>query len=218
MPWNVESVMTRNPKVVEIWVPYKEMVTIIEQDRISALPVVDSERRVIGIVSESDLMLRTLAGEGRVELTERDRSRLEGRNARAIMTAPVITTRPAASLSEAGRLMHDHAVKRLPVVDDEDRIVGIVSRSDLLRPFLQDDDTLRDLIRQHVIVDTLALDPRDVEVTVGAGVVMLHGEIATRSLARIVERMIADLQGVVGVDSELTWRHDDTTRPVIRPL
>ena len=141
------------------------------------------------------------------------------RNAAALMTSPAVTVASGATLTEAARLMHRHHVKRLPVVDAAGGLVGIVSRADLLSVFLRSDESIVEEVRHHVVGETLAIDPDDVQVGVANGVVRLEGQLETRSLARILVRLAAAVEGVVGVDDRLRWRLDDTDiRPPISPL
>jgi len=141
------------------------------------------------------------------------------RNAGALMSSPAVTVQVTTTLTEAARLMHRRHVKRLLVVDDQGRLVGIVSRADLLQAFIRSDDSLAREVRDEVILGTLVIDPDQVHVGVVDGVVRLEGEVETRSLARILTRLVKAVEGVVGVDDRLTWRLDDSRiRPEPTPL
>jgi CBS domain-containing protein len=162
----VKDVMTRQVRTVTPTAGFREMVALIEAARVSALPVVSESGAVEGIVSEADLLLK--------EEPERDRHRFESRarrrerakaagtTAAEVMTRPVIAAWPDMPVSEAARLMRAKGVKRLPVLDADGRLVGIVSRSDLLRIFLHDDESVRRQLRQDPVLRRLWTDPDDV--------------------------------------------------------
>jgi len=215
MGWKVESVMTPKVFAVRPETPFKEVVQLIEANGISAVPVVDvtdADGRVVGIVSEADLMLKDeYEGEGRSGMRYSYAEVVTaGRDAAAFMTRPVITTRPGASLAEAARLMHRGGVKRLPVVDEAGRLLGIVSRGDLLKAFLRSDESIRREVQEDLMLRTLVLEPGTVTVGVADGVVSLGGELESRSLAAILVRLARGVQGVVDVEDHLTYRLDDT--------
>jgi CBS-domain-containing membrane protein len=226
MSWNVASVMTRDVVAVAPDAPYKEVVERLHERGVSAVPVVDADRRVLGIVSEADLLLkeeRVLQWPGERLLDPHgDAARAAARSAAGLMTSPAVTVESRASLTQAARLMHRHHVKRLPVVDSTGRLVGIVSRGDLLLAFLRSDESIAGEVREHVLTDTLSIDPDDLGVRVEDGVVRLEGRLETRSLARILVRLVAAVEGVVGVvgvDHRLSWRLDDVgLRPEAPPL
>jgi CBS-domain-containing membrane protein len=223
MSWSVASVMTKDVMSVSPGTAYKEIVERLRERSVSAVPVIETDGRVVGIVSEADLLLkeeRPASGPGGTLLHPHgDAARAQGRNAASIMTADVVTVGPGATLTEAARLMHGRGVKRLPVVDGEGRLVGIVSRADLLQPFLRSDESIAREVRADVLRRTLAVDPDSIAVTVTDGVVRLEGELETRSLCQIVERLVAAVEGLVGVDDRLTWRVDDRwVRPEPPPL
>lgn len=214
MSWNVASVMTRDVVTVGPAAPYKEVAELLRARRVSAVPVIDADHGVIGIVSEADLLLKEerLAPRPGGPLLDPhgDAAKALARNAAALMSSPALTVQVTTTLTEAARLMHRHHVKRLPVVDDQGRLVGIVSRADLLQAFIRSDDSITREVREDVIVETLVIDPDQVQVGVVDGVVRLEGEVETRSLAQILTRLVKAVEGVVGVDDRLTWRLDDS--------
>ncbi|MGH2652411.1 MAG: CBS domain-containing protein, partial [Actinomycetota bacterium] len=172
----VMDVMTRTVVTIDGSAPFKEVVRLMDEFRVSALPVVDEGRRVIGIVSQADLLWKEEQPARRT-----GRPLFEGRRRRAghkkaaasvaaqLMTTPVVTIERDASVAEAARLMNEKRVKRLPVVDAEGRIVGIVSRADLLQVFLRPDVRIRDEIVRSVIQEILSLDPSAFRVEVEEG-------------------------------------------------
>jgi CBS-domain-containing membrane protein len=212
----VEDTMTRTVVVAREDAPFKELVRLMDEYRVSAVPVVDGAGFLMGIVSEADLLLKEEHVEGAEHLFEGRRRRLErmkaeGTTARELMTTPVVTIHPESTLGEAARLMHAKGVKRLPVVDQDNRIVGIVSRRDLLHVFLRDDEEIRREVSEGVIERTLWIDPAAVRVTVLDGVVSLEGEVERRSLATIMVGLVRGVDGVVEVEDRLTFRFDDSS-------
>jgi CBS domain-containing protein len=223
MGWTVSLVMTRDVVTVAPDDTYKEVAGRLHEHRVSAVPVVDSERRVLGIVSEADLLLkeeRPVSRPGGHLLDPHgDAARAKARNASALMVAPAVTIGAGASLTEAARLMHRRHIKRLPVVDAPGRLVGIVSRADLLLALVRSDASIEHEVSQDVLSGTLAIDPAEVHIAVDDGVVHLEGELETRSLARIAVRLVTAVEGVVAVDDRLRWRLDDAgTSPGMNPL
>lgn len=213
MSWTVGAVMTREVEAVGPGTTYKAVTERLRERRISAVPVVDADGRVLGVVSEADLMLKEEQPRhrgGPLVDPHGDSARALGRIAGALMTSPAVTIGPRATLTEAARLMHHRHVKRLPVVDGEGRLVGIVSRADILSAYARSDDSILLEVREEVLRRTLAIDPDTVAVTVTEGVVRLEGELETRSLGRILARLTQGVEGVVGVDSRLSWELDDS--------
>ena len=217
----VSEVMTRTVAVVDPFTPFKEIVRRMQEYRVSALPVVDEDGVVMGLVSEGDLILKEDPDlEGRPKLFESwqrrgDRAKAAGLTAADLQTAPAITIHPDASLGEAARLMHHHRIKRLPVVDDEDRVLGIVSRPDLLKIFLRPDAEIAAEIREDVIRRTLWIEPDTIRVMVREGVVRLEGQLERRSLAPVLERLASSVEGVIAVDGRLSYQVDDLDTEVV---
>ncbi|MFD5257534.1 CBS domain-containing protein [Streptomyces bobili] len=220
----VDTVMVRDVVTAEYGTPFKEVVRRLDQHRISGLPVIDSESKVIGVVSETDLLLRQAAPSapagGRVSWAERLRglSRRVRRNAvraRAgtaggVMSAPAVTVRAHTTVPETARLMAERGIERLPVVDEEDRLVGIVTRRELLQTFLRPDDEIRRAVQQQVFVDALWLAPHIVEASVRNGVVTLTGQLERRSDIPVAVGMSSRVDGVVAVVDRLSYRLDDS--------
>jgi CBS domain-containing protein len=213
----VKDVMTADVAYVRERTPYKELVRLLAERRVSALPVVDVNRNVIGIVSEADLLLKQQhpADSFQRFLLEGKRRRLERAKARGgtaadLMSRPAITVGPDATVAEAARLLRLHLIKRLPVADPLGRLVGIVSRSDLLSVFLRPDDEIRREVLEEVIFGELGMGPGRFDVTVREGVVTLQGTCERRSLVQVVVRAVAAVEGVVRVDNRLGYDLDDT--------
>jgi CBS domain-containing protein len=212
----VRDVMTRRVVAVRGHAGYKEMVDALTGYGVSALPVVDEETRVVGLVSEADLLPKVeFAGDDpRAGLLARRarrtaRAKAGGDTAADLMTAPAVTVDPDTTVVAAARLMESEAVKRLPVVDGDGRLVGIVARSDLLRVFLRGDGDIRAEVEADVLGRTLAIEPSDVDVEVRAGVVRLRGRVDRSSTARIAVRLTRAVTGVVDVLDGLGYGYDD---------
>ena len=212
----VADLMTRAVVTVAPETAFKDVVQTLEDRHISAVPVV-AAGDVVGIVSEADLLPKEERLVRRfgplLEGPSHRRSRVKGAGTTAgeVMTSPVLTIGPQASVAEAARLMDRHAVKRLPVVE-EGRLVGIVSRADLLKVFLVDDEEIRRRVADEIVGDLLLLEPGDVDVTVSAGIVSLGGRVERRTDVEILERLVAAMGPVVRVDNALTYQLDDRTR------
>jgi CBS domain-containing protein len=129
------------------------------------------------------------------------------------MTSPAVTVSAKAPVSAAAKLMVTHAVNRLPVVDD-DRLVGIVTRADLVRAFTRSDSEIEQEIRDDVLLETLWIDPGTVSISVVNGEIALAGEVENRTTAQLVEAYVRRVPGVVSVRSGLRWRFDDRRQRV----
>jgi CBS domain-containing protein len=214
----VRDVMTRTVAVAHPEDPFPELVRRMREFRVSALPVLDVDRRIVGIVSESDLLLRE-----EIELLDpapaATRAKVVGRVTRGdtageVMTAPAVTIEPGASLLDAVHRMHENGVARLPVVDRAGQVVGIVSRVDLLGAFLLGDDEIADGVRR-ALGGELFLGPDAISVTIHDGHVRVEGEVALRSQARGIIVRIGHVPGVVRVDDGLAWDVDDVVPDLI---
>ena len=222
MSWHVRSVMTTRVVTVAPMAGYKEIARRMYEHRVSAMPVVDPDGRVEGVVSQADLLLkeeRLAWGVGPRRIVARaDEVRATARDAAAMMSSPAITIGPHATLTQAARIMHQQRVKRLPVVDEEGRLVGMVSRGDLLRPFLRSDESIAHEVREDVLRRSLAMDPETVQLEVEDGIVRLAGTLETRSMAVIASRLVEHVEGVVGIDDQLSWTRDDRRIEVEPPM
>jgi CBS domain-containing protein/PII-like signaling protein len=215
--WMVRDVMTDKVVSVTEDTPYKQIVQTLAEHAVSAVPVVDADGLVLGVVSEADLLHKMeFAGlEPHLRLLERKqrrtaRAKASGDTAGDLMSTPAVTVTTEVALSAAAQAMEQERVKRLPVVDDQGRLVGIVSRRDLLRMYLRDDASLREEIRQQVLHRTLWIDPETITVTVEQGVAVLGGAVDRRSTAQIIVRLCETVPGVVEVVDEIAFGYDDT--------
>jgi len=190
--WLVKNVMTRDVVTVNPRSTYREVVDALLAAKVSGAPVVDSTGRVVGVVTEADLLHPTDAV------------------AADLMSAPPVMVRPDVSVVAAARVMEGKRVKRLPVVDDHGRLLGIVSRRDLLRMHVRPDSVIRTDIVEDVLRRTLWLDPATVRVFVREGVVRLSGTTERRSTAGLLARLASDVAGVTDVLDEIEWEYDDS--------
>jgi CBS domain-containing protein len=209
--------MTREVVTVDEDTPFKEIVGLMADCGVSALPVVDADGRVVGIVSEADLVRREEFPEGPPEgqlfegrRRREARAKAAGATAVELMTSPAVTVGPDASIAEAARLLHRHHIKRLPVLDPAGPLLGIVSRADLLKVFLRADADLATDVRQRVLRRTMAIDPDTVAVEVRDGVVTVGGRLERSSLIPILVSLVRGLDGVVDVVDRLSFETDDT--------
>jgi len=211
----VSDVMTTSVVTVDRITPYQEIDRLLTERRISGVPVLKMGRHVVGVVSEADLLVAEdeTARQARLADALGRRWRLRKPrphvtlNAGNLMTSPAITIGPDATIPAAARLMNTHHVRRLPVVDDEGALVGIVSRRDLLSVFLRPDGDLAHDARQVVNEMPLA-DPKDIIVAVKHGVVTLTGTMrpgldGDEPLLPLALRLIWDIDGVVDVVNKL---------------
>jgi CBS-domain-containing membrane protein len=220
----VADVMTRRVATVTEETTYKQIVETLTKNGVSAVPVVDLDQHVIGVVSEADLLHKVdIAGlEPHGWPLERKRTRIAREKANAdfagdLMTVPPITVTESDSVAVAARLMDTEQVKRLPVVDSKGRLVGIVSRSDLLRPYLRTDEDLREEISQGVLLRTMWMDPREFTVAVDQGIVTIRGEVERSSSIPILIGIIRSVPGVVDVIERVSSRLDDDRQPTPPP-
>lgn len=221
MKRTINDVMTKEVVTVEPSTGYKDVLRVMTASVVSAVPVVDAAGRVIGIISQDDMLLKQEHDPAARHRTASARHRREhekaaGTDARQLMTSPVITVSRGASLAAAARLMHDHHIKRLPVVDSEGALVGIVSRRDLLKVFMRSDEEIRHDVAHQVIERTLWLTPEEAEIRVEVkdGVVTLDGRIDRTSTANIIARLVHQIEGVVSVDN---WLHPEADDSDVRP-
>ncbi|MFB7865071.1 MULTISPECIES: CBS domain-containing protein [unclassified Streptomyces] len=216
-PFTVADVMTRKVVAVQPDAEFKEIVTAMDRWRVTAVPVVAGEGRVVGVVSEADLLLKEEFHDHRLGLVEQLRrldatAKAGSRRAQDLMTSPAVTVAPDATLPQAARLMAARRVKRLPVVDADGVIQGVVSRSDLLKVFLRPDEDLAAEVRHDVVDHLFPLSRDRVDVQVSAGVVTLCGEVRDRTLVPVAARLARAVEGVVDVRCELSAGTDGELR------
>jgi CBS-domain-containing membrane protein len=204
----VKDVMTTQVVAVRSGATFKEMAAALRQYRVSAFPVIDEHEKVIGIVSEADLLAKEALTDPGVltgVLDHRDVLKAEGLTAGDLMTPRAVTVRPEDSVEHAAQLMHFLKFKRMPVVDADGGLVGLVSRADVLAVYDRPDDDIREEITGNVIVRGFGEDPRQFAVTVQAGVVTVQGSPETVALGHDIVRKIRHVPGVVAVHDQLSY-------------
>ncbi|MFF5933685.1 CBS domain-containing protein [Streptomyces sp. NPDC012508] len=219
----VFEVMTHDVVTAAPGTSFKGIARLFAENDVSAVPVVDPDRRLLGVVSEADL-LRTTAElpdlEGRpadVRLLSQEEGLPDAETAAQLMTSPAVTAHPNWNLVETARTMDREGVKRLPVTDETGRLMGIISRSDLLRPFLRGDTAIRDEIEHDVLARTLRLAPDTIRVAVDDGVVRLTGRVDERADIPVIVRLCRSVDGVVALHETIEYSYDNLALDVEPP-
>lgn len=212
----VSEIMTHDVTSIGPEGTLKEAAMLMVNAGVSGLPVVDDKRRVVGIITEADFvsaeaerswgrqrkrLLANVFGEAKPTVAS---------NVSDVMSRKPHTIDRDSSVTEAARRMTDLGIKRLPVVTPDGTLDGIVSRADVMGAFARSDDELRSEIVADVVVRVMRLDPSTIGVVVDDGLVTLSGAVETRSEARLLEELAVRVEGVVSVDSDLSYTHDDT--------
>lgn len=215
----VSDVMTNDVIVVSPQTPLREVARILSDSRISGVPVVNETGACIGVVSERDLLAkqlsRPLSHRSPLEwifgemLDPEEARRRAATTAAEAMSSPAVTIAADRPLREAAAVMIDRDMNRLPVVDSG-KLVGIVSRADLVRAYLRLDEEILVAVRDDVLRHTMWLDPANFDVTVHDGAVRIAGRVDRRSTARIVERLIGLVDGVRHIEFDVSWEFDDS--------
>ncbi|MFE3864440.1 CBS domain-containing protein [Streptomyces goshikiensis] len=199
----VSDVMTHTAIAIGREASYKEIIELLHEWKVSAVPVLEGEGRVVGVVSEADLLLKE--GFRREEAVLPDQldeaSKAGGVLAEDLMSSPAVTVHPRATVTEAARIMARKGVKRLPVVNEVGLLEGVVSRGDLLKVFLRPDEELGQEIREAVLAELAPGTALDFSVQ--DGVVVLRGPVRDRALVPLLARAIRAVEGVVDVRMEL---------------
>jgi CBS domain-containing protein len=216
----VGDVMTRSVVSAQPATPLREVAELlVENHGISGLPVVDADGTVLGVVSEADLLIKA-QGAGAIHhrplarilgesaRTREELAKLEAATAGEAMTAPAVTISSRRPVHEAAGVMVKRGVNRLPVVDDG-RLVGIITRADLVRSYVRSDAELAATIRSEVIRRILWLDPGAFKVVVQDGVATIDGHVERRSTADMLGRAVRMVPGIVQVHATVTWAMDD---------
>jgi predicted transcriptional regulator len=214
-PHVVSDVMTHTVAVIGRKATFKEIVRLMQDWKVSALPVLEGEGRVVGLVSEADLLpkeeFRDSDPDRYTQLRRlSDLAKAGALTAEELMTSPALTTRPEATLAQAARTMAHSGVKRLPVVNELGMLEGIVSRADLLKVFLRGDEEIEEEVRREVVAYLFPTPGSAIRVQVHDGVVKLAGRVRDTSLIPVAARLVRAVEGVVDVDFELVGRgHSD---------
>jgi CBS domain-containing protein len=220
----VKDLMTTQVVTVGPATPFKEIVARLAEHRVSAAPVVDDAGRVLGVTSEADLLLKEEFPDPDQDIplfwTKRrrlEREKAAGSTARDLMTVALVSISPDATVAEAARRMHRAQIKRLPVIGEGGRLVGIISRGDLLKVFNRPDHAIQREILDDVIVGEFMMAPSRFFIRVDGGEVVLQGQVERRSLIPHLVRAIHDVEGVVRVENRLAYDIDDV-EPLLRAM
>jgi len=212
----IKQLMTPEPIAIGAETPLRDVAAILSERRISGLPVIGERLEVLGVVSEADIVAkeqgpeperRRLSGWLRADRTRA--RKLAARTAGEAMSAPAITIEANRSVAEAAQLLASHGIKRLPVVDEEGTLVGIVTRADLVRAFARSDAEIEHELREDVVLRALWIDDPRLDIRVERGEVRLAGKLQNRSDAELLQRFATRVPGVVSVHSTLRWDWDD---------
>ena len=210
----VEDVMSVDVATVRPETSLKDAAQELSGHAISGMPVVDDDGRIRGVISEADVLAKEQSEPeddagfmarllGRDE--RRDSRRFAARLVSDAMTSPAITIERYWPVSVAARRMLEHGVNRLPVVQ-QGRLVGIVTRADLVRAFARPDEQIVEDIRDMIALQQeLWADEQPVEVRIDAGEVTLAGQVRNRDETDVLCKMVRTVPGVVGVRTDLTW-------------
>src|SRR5690606_5193776 len=209
MTVRVEELMAADPVSVPADAGPRELAALLRRFGVSAVPVVDEGGRVIGVVSEADLLLRLAGPDGSPERGRKareERAKAGAATVRRMTTSPPVTIGPEEPVGRAANLMHRHRVKRLPVVDPDGALVGVISRSDLVGLYTRPDEWIREAVVRRLLTD---FDLPGVRVRVDRGEVVLEGRVRLRSSALALARSVRHIEGVVHVADRLDWAADD---------
>jgi CBS domain-containing protein len=206
--WRVRDVMTTGVVTARTTMSYKQVARLMTEHKVNALPVVSDSGRVLGMVSEADVLrkeerkFRRLVA-GWPGSTRRELAKARARTVADLMTSPAVTIHPDAPIGAAARVMNSHHIRRLPVLDASGSLIGIVSRRDLLSVFLRPDAEIAAEV-EEVLADILLEDAGRVATSVRDGVVTLSGALSSEDLLPVAIRLASDVSGVVTVVSHLT--------------
>jgi CBS domain-containing protein len=219
----VKDIMTTHVAAARKTATFKEMATQLREQRVSAFPVIDDVGKVVGVVSEADLLAKQsldVSGPGKVGsiLHHREKEKAAGITAEDLMTRPPVTIGPRDLVSDAARLMYARRVKRLPVVNDDGRLVGIVSRADVLSVYSRPDADICHDIMEGVLLDAMLTDSARFTVTVKDSIVTLEGVPESAALGRDIVEEVRHVAGVVAVRDRLSYPRAVREAPAVGPL
>jgi CBS domain-containing protein len=193
----IKNLMTTDVVTVSPDADLKDVATILADYRISGLPVVDGDGKVVGVISEADILSKEVG------------KKVDARSVREAMTAPARTIGRERQVAEAAKRMLEEKVNRLPVVDEDDRLIGIVTRADLVRAFVRSDETIANEIREDVILKTLWIAPDALDISVTHGAVRIGGHVESKGDAELIEAFARRVPGTVSVESHLSWLEEN---------
>jgi len=203
----VRDVMTTRVIWVRKDAPFRDLAVALRRHRVSAFPVLGDDDKVIGVVSEADMLTKEAVDPGVISgiLHHRDAEKARGTTAGDLMTATVVAVAPDDTVEHAAQLMYSRKVKRLPVIDADGRLVGIISRADVLAVFDRTDEDIREEILDEVLLGEFLADPKAFDVKVGNGIVTLTGLPETNEAGHEIVARVRHVQGVVAVRDRLSY-------------
>jgi CBS domain-containing protein len=222
--YQVRDVMTADPVTVTPATPIKDLADILVRQRAGALPVLTRQGQLAGLVTEADLLRKEELqtdpeGQHPKHLTYRSRRAIAtAETAREIMNTHPATVRAGATVAEAARVMDRQQVTCLLVIDENSRLLGMVSPRDLLRVFLRSDEQIRAEIVSEVLAGYLGTNPALVLLDVTDGVVRLTGELERKSMLALIQPAVRAVDGVIDVEAKLGYAIDDTRLPAAANL
>ncbi|MBN9743224.1 hypothetical protein DMP23_19300 [Amycolatopsis sp. A1MSW2902] len=205
----IRSVMTTDVAQVVPGTSFKAVAALLEERGVGGAPVVDKDGRVLGVVSRGDLLERNVEHHGIGPQARRGKHKAEALFAADLMTAPPVTVDVEDDVVRAAQLMEKHRVHRLPVLEADGTLAGIVSRADLVRAYLRSDNDIREEVRDEVLKQEMCLDPSTLYVSVHDGVVSLSGAVERYSMIGVIKALISRVDGVVEVREHLRAELDD---------
>ena len=214
----VRDVMTARVVAVRGDTSFKDLAALLGNSRVSAFPVVDETGKVLGVVSEADMLIKEADQASHPGLfaglrRRQDHERAAAVTAGELMTGCPVTIGPDEPVQQAAFLMYDHGIKRLPVVDGTGHLIGIVSRADVLSVYARPDDDIWREVTDRVILGAFLVDPARFDVTVQSGIVTLSGRPETDQVGRGIVDAISHVQGVVTVRDRLEYAGDRSHQP-----
>jgi CBS domain-containing protein len=206
----VRDVMATQVVAVRKNASFKEMIVRMRKSRVSAFPVVDDDGRVIGVVSQADMLDKEAdlaTGQGPLASVLRfgEHEKAAGVTAAELMTSPPVTVGSDTPLAEAARLMRDHRVKRLPVINATGHLIGVVSRGDVLSVFTRPDADIQREAAEEIIAESFVTDSHRPGMTVHDGIVTLTGHPETRQAGRDLVEAVRHIDGVIAVRDQLSY-------------
>jgi len=213
MELTVKDVMTTRVVTVPKDASFRTMAGALRDHRVSAFPVLDDDGKVIGVVSEADMLTKAALNSepdgmpGMISglLRRKEHEKARGITAGDLMTSPAVIVAPGDTVERAARLMYARKVKRLPVVDANGHLVGIVSRADLLAVFDRSDEEIFKEISDDIMLNALLVDPKALHVTVENGVVTLSGVPETSTAGHEIVQQARRVRGVVAVHDRFSY-------------
>ena len=212
--WRVRDVMRTQAVTVRKRTPAKDIARLMSEHRVSAVPVLDEQGLVAGVVSEADLLRSRERSRAALPQVPGRISSAGGGTAAHLMTSPAITIHPDDPLTAAARRMDQDRLRLLPVVDTDGHLLGVISRRNLLSIFLRKDEEIAGEVRA-VLRNVLLLPRGSVTVSVRDGVVTLSGHVDGEATRRAAVELAADVYAVMDVIDKLSApaEEDSTAEP-----